>query len=293
MKSTRISAVAVALLLLAVDARSDSAKLFPKVGEEYDIITSYETSSRTNGTSSGSSRGRNMYVERVIGARDGGLEMEYDLPSQVPAEARARVWQFSARVFRPSNGPMQLINRAELEMRVDTWLSAAGLPHSACGGWYFTWNAFRVECDPETIIETIHTFDLLSVDLREGALYQDPLALSPGKLTRTANGPNGPRFAVVMEVDPDAVRRARAESDVIAGEIMQTPVTLDAALHERAREAVSGTIEVTFDADAAGNAWRRTKVTRLQFDGPGKRSETETATETVERRLVSGSSARQ
>ena len=110
-------------------------------------------------------------------------------------------------------------------------------------------------------------------------------------LARTAAGPNGATFAVFMEIEPDAVRRARAESDVVDGEIMQKPVTLDAALAVRANESVSGTISVTFDTDSAGNVRRRTKVTKLEIRGSDGLSEKETVTETVERSLVSGLSA--
>ena len=91
-----------------------------------------------------------------------------------------------------------------------------------------------------------------------------------------------------MEIDPDAVRRARAESDVAVGETMQKPVTLVAALRERAKESVSGTISVTFDTDSVGNVWRRTKVTKVGITGPDGRYESQTATETVQRRPVSG-----
>jgi hypothetical protein len=90
-----------------------------------------------------------------------------------------------------------------------------------------------------------------------------------------------------MPVDPDAVRRGRAESDVVVGEIMNKPVSLDAALRERAREIVSGTISVKFETDPAGNVLRRTKVTKLDITRPDGRSETETVTETLERRLIS------
>jgi len=87
-----------------------------------------------------------------------------------------------------------------------------------------------------------------------------------------------------MPVDPDAVRRARAESDVVVGEIMNKPVSLDAALRERAMEIISGTISVAFETDPAGNVRRRTKVAKL---GPDGRSETQTVTATLERRLIS------
>jgi hypothetical protein len=64
-------------------------------------------------------------------------------------------------------------------------------------------------------------------------------------------------------------------------------VSLDAALRQRAREVVSGTISVEFEVDPAGNVRRRTKVTKLDIKGPDGRTETETITEALERRLIS------
>jgi len=280
-------ATIAALLLLANDARGESPQSAPKVGEEYKISRRYETSQQTSDGSSGSSRGQDTILERVIGVREGGLELEYDLPKDATAEDRARSWQFPVRVFRPTNGSMQLLNRPELEARVEAWLKAAGWTRAVCGRWIFTWNAFRIECDPQSVIKTVEAFDLRSADLREGAPYQETEARGPGTLTRKAAGPNGATFAVVMEIDPDAVRRARADSDVAVGEIMRKPVTLDAALRERAKESVSGTISVTFDTDSAGNVRWRTKVTKVETKVPDGRSESQTVTETVERHPVS------
>lgn len=264
-------ATIAALLLLINDARGASPQSAPKVGEEYEISKRYETSQQTTGGSSGSSRGRDAILERVIGVHEGGLELEYDLPKDATAEDRARSWQFPVRVFRPTNGSMQLLNRAELEARVEGWLKAAGWTRAVCGRWIFTWNAFRIECDPQSVIKTVKDFDLRSADIREGAPYQETEARGPGTLTRKAAGPNGATFAVVMEIDPDAVRRARADSDVAVGEIMRKPVTLDAAIRQRAKESVSGTISVTFDTDSAGNVRRRTKVTKVEIKGPDGR----------------------
>ena len=83
-----------------------------------------------------------------------------------------------------------------------------------------------------------------------------------------------------MPVDTDAVRRARAESDVIMGDIMKKPVSLDTALQERAGEIVSGTISVTFETDPSGNVRRPTRVTKLDIKRPDSRSQTQTVTET-------------
>jgi hypothetical protein len=151
----------------------------------------------------------------------------------------------------------------------------------------FTWNAFRIECDPQSVIKTIQSFDLRSADVREGAPYQEAEARGSGKLARKEPGPDGAIFTVEMPVDPDAVRRARAESDVAVGEMMNKPVSLDAALLGREGEIVSGTISVAFETDQAGNVRRRTKVTQLDIKKANGRSETQTVTETLERRLIS------
>jgi hypothetical protein len=152
--------------------------------------------------------------------------------------------QIPVRVFKPFGGPAQLLNSSELEARLDGWLKAASLSRTACGHWIFTWNAFRIECDPQSVIKTVQSYDLRSANLREGGLYQDSEAGSSGKLARKAGGLDGKTFAVEMPVDADAVRRARAESDVVVGEIMKKPVSLDAALDGRSEtQTVTETLE--------------------------------------------------
>jgi hypothetical protein len=230
--------------------------------------------------------GSKIFGERVDVIAE-GLELEYDMPNSATADDRAKSWQFPARVFRPFDGPGQLLNGPELETRVDAWLKAAGLPRTACGQWYFTWNAFRVECDPQSVLKTVQAFDLRSADVREGAAYQESAALGAGTLARKAGGIDGAVFTVEMPVEPDTFRRARAESDVVVGEIMKKPVSLDAALSHRATEIISGTISITFETDSGGNVRRRTKVIKLDIKGPDGPSETETVTEKLERRVIS------
>jgi hypothetical protein len=279
-------AMIVALILPANNAHGQPAQPPPKAGDEFEISRRYETSQQASDGSSGNSRGQDALLERVIVVREGGAELEYDLPRSATAQDRARHWEFPVRVFRPPSGPMELLNRAELEARVERWLQAAGWTREACGRWIFTWNAFRIECDPQSVIRTLESLDLRFADLREGAPYREAEALGPGALIRQASGPSGETFAVTMQIDPDAVRRAHAESDVVVGEITNKPTTLDAAMSKRAKESVSGTISVTLETDSAGNVWRRTKVTKLEITGPDDRHETQTATETVERRPV-------
>ena len=183
----------------------------------------------------------------------------------------------------PPNGPIRLLNQEELEARVDPWLKAADWTRAVCGKTIFTWNAFRIECNPQSVIETIKAFDLLSDDIREGAPYQDTLSRDAAIIVQERDGKT---FAVVLKVDADAVRRARAKSDVIVGEILAQPVTFEEALSKRSDEEISGTVSVTFDADSVGNTWRRTKVTKLTTKRMDGRSEDYISTDIVERRLI-------
>jgi hypothetical protein len=287
MKRFAILATGAALLLVSAGAPAQPPGAVPRPGDEYEITLAYESSSNTSEGSSSSTRGRSVFLERLVAVRSDGLELEYDLPKGTSQEDRDREWMFPARVLRRSTGEMVLLNQAELELRLGRLLNAAKWSRDVCGRWMFTWNAFRIECDPAAVLETVGALDLRSTDLREGAAYRDPNGRSPGTLARLADGPGGARFATSLEIDPAATIRARAEADVAVGEIMRKPVTLEEAMRKRAGEQVSGTIAVTFDARPGDGAWRQIKVTRLTIQAAGK-EESQTRTETLERRLISG-----
>jgi hypothetical protein len=282
-----VSRMVAALLLPVVVVRAEALALPPQVGDSYELTSIRDSAQQGSDRSSGSTHDKDSIIERVIGVRADGLELEYDLPNTAKAGERASNWQFPARVFKPFDGPPQLLNGAELETRVDDWLKAAGWSRKVCGHLIFTWNAFRIECDPKSVIKMVQSYDLGSTDLRDGTQYRGTDARSSGKLARKEAGPDGAIFTFEMPVDSEAIRRARAETDVGVGELLNKPVSLDAALHERAGEIISGTISVAFETDPAGNVRRRTKVTKLDIKQPNGRSETQTMTETLERRLIS------
>ena len=283
----RLMIAAAALLLPALAAGTEPPKPGPKVGDAYEILTDRETSQQTNDMSSGSSTDRDALIERVVGVRDDGLELEYDLPENSTADERAGSWQFPVRVFKPAHGPLKLLNGPELEGRVDSWLKAGGMTRAACGHWIFTWNAFLIECDPQSAIKIVEAIDLRADDLVEGALYRDPDARAPAPLSRKKAGPGGAIFTVEMALDPDAARHARAETDVTVAQISGKTLALDAALRARSAETLSGTITITFETDASGEVRKRTRATTLEIKGPGPRIEKQTMTATVERRRVS------
>lgn len=280
----RFVVLLIAFLLPATEpGRAPSSSPY-QPGESYAIRIDRESSEQGSNGSSGSSSDRDTIIERVIAVRPDGLELEYDLPKELTREERASSWQFPVRVFKLSDGPLQLLNGPELQRRVDEWLKRAKIPRAACGHWIFTWNAFQIECDPQSVIKTLEMIDL---SLRDRAIYHDDKARTPAQLVRKGAS----TLAAELEVDPDAVRRDRAQSDVIVGEILNKPVTLDAALRNREKDVVSGTISVTIEEDAAGNPWRRTKVTKVQTKAPNGDVQTEIVTETIERSLLSSTSS--
>lgn len=285
---TRLALILPALLLPLLPSQAQPTHPAPQVGTAYEIRTDRTTESRGQG-SSGTSEDRDTIVERVIAVRDGGAELEYDLPRSIPPKDRAEAWQFPARVFRPAQGPLALLNQPELETRVDAWLQNAHIPRSACGHWVFVWNAFRIECDPQSVLQAIaHVAP--PEGLADGAPYQDPDAREPAPLKQTASGSAGKTFTVALAVDTGRIRRERADSDVATGEMTGKPVSPETAQHRHAAETIAGTIDIKLETDPAGQLRRRTKVVNMQVTPSGGEPETSIVTETTTWRPLPASS---
>jgi hypothetical protein len=90
-----------------------------------------------------------------------------------------------------------------------------------------------------------------------------------------------------MEIDPEFVRRERAESDVVVAQIMGQPITLESALLEWQRKQVSGTITSSIAVDAAGRVTNLIRVTQITIVEESGSADRQTSTTTVERRLSS------
>jgi hypothetical protein len=280
-----IAAIAT-LISAATNAHTEPSGIKPQRGDAYEISLDREMSQRGSGGSTGSSTDRDVIVERVVEVRPDGLELEYDLPKDATSQDRAQSWQFPVRVFKGRQGPMRMLNAPQLEARVDAWLRASGLTRAACGQWTFTWKAFRIECDPQSVMRTLELFDMDAVDLRDGAPFQDPMASGPAPLKRRTTDASSSTFVAEMAVNADAVRRGRAETDVTVAKLTKKSLSLDDALREREKDMVSGTISVTFEIGSDGHVRRRTKITRLETTRPSGQVETQTVTETIERRPV-------
>jgi hypothetical protein len=273
--------------VVAASFAAVAAAQHPRVGETYELKMVEETLAKDNHGGDSSSYDRDTLIERIIAVRPDGVELEYDLPKAVTAEERASDWKLPVRLFKPNGGPLQLVNSRELEARLDRWLKDAKWTRAICGHWIFTWNAFQIDCDPQNAIKIVEDFDLTSTVAREGASYKDPQALAAGTLKKESTGLNGAVFTVEMQIDPGIFQSDEARTDVVVGEISGKPVTFDAALRERLKESVSGTIAVKFETDANGGVVRRTRVSKIEIKDPNGQLETRTITQTLERRQIS------
>ena len=159
----------------------------PRVGETFQINTDREMEEHGNRDDSqrGSSTDRDSYVERVAAVRPDGVVLEYDLPMSASANDRASTWQFPFQVLKMPDGTLQLLNAPELAGRVDGWLKTAGMPRAVCGKLIFTWNAFRIDCDPQSVIPWLATVTLPD-NLGVGSPFTDPDAQAPVTLQRGA-----------------------------------------------------------------------------------------------------------
>lgn len=286
-----------AMLLLAasdgawspgVTAAPSQALVSDRVGAVYEISRDVESTEKGSNGSTSSSTDRDTLLERVVNVRSDGLELEYDLPKEATAQDRTSSWQFPFRVFKPFSGSPQLLNQPELEGRVEVWLKKGGLTHAACGHWVFTWNAFKIECDPQSALKTVAAYDLRPSDLRDGYIYRDTGASGPTTLQRGAAGTGGISFTGTTSVDPERVRREQAQSDIVVAEISKKALTLDDAISARSKDKVSGTISISFGVDASGFIRQRTKVTKLETVESNGVVTDRTVTEVLKRRVVSG-----
>ncbi len=257
-----------------------------RVGDKYEIVieTVTEISSET---SSSSSNSRNTLIETVIALRDHSVELEFDHPENTSAEDRARTWEFPVRVLKSEGRPLELLNNQQLEERIQLWLERWEIPSEACGEWVFTWTAFKIECDPESVLGMLEPFDLRRADLRDGAFYHEPTALNSIRLRTEYDSSGHPIYIATMNIDSDAMKRIRAEQALVTAKILgDESVTYETALQRQNKHTISGTITTTFKTDIAGRITHRIRyrvVSTIDEDGMTK---SEIITQTTTRKLL-------
>ncbi|MEM9725147.1 MAG: hypothetical protein AAF909_06775 [Pseudomonadota bacterium] len=194
------AALAAALCLTGAPIGGSAGAQIPsagvdKPGDVYELRLRRGARAASDG-SSGSSRRGAVLLERVIAVGSKGVVLRLEPPTPRRAAPRPQDWRFPVEVLKRPDGGLELLNEADLEARIGEWLVQANLDRSAGGQWVFTWNVFKIECEPRSVLETLRPFDLRlpAGELTEGFALEEPGALGPARPQPERGGRCGTRF---------------------------------------------------------------------------------------------------
>lgn len=252
---------------------------------ETRIITRYETKSESSSGSSGSSRGSNAYLERIISSSPDALVLEYDIALEPDQTRPLYAWQYPFRV-RSNAGILELLDRDLMIQRRDAWLRQAGYPKEACGRHVFTWSVFKIECDPDAVLEQAETLTLQFTGLPDNAVATHPLASETGVFTLVSGKDDGRVYTARLSLDPAAIRQRAAQTAVTVAEVSGEELDFDEALARQRFVKVDGSILIELSVEASGRVVRRRTLIEfksVERDGEVKKSR---ETYTVERQQL-------
>lgn len=278
---------------LAAEWNVANAQPVERAGDTYDVRLRYETRSESSDSSRSSSQGGYHIIERVVAVHDDGIEIEFDFPPDATEQERAREWMFPARLLRRPSGAFEVLNAAEMEQRIDAWLTLGGLTREACGQWYFTWNAFKIECDPQSVIATLERYDIRPL-VGDGVAYDIPGAIGPAILRLDRQDEGGSSYTAIAELDAGFIQRERAEADAILAQMLASAGD-DTAVYDGfdlpAIVQVEGVLSLVIETDATGRVIGRTITTEMVTVNSDGVIEQATRTTILSRELVAAGSA--
>jgi hypothetical protein len=256
------------------DARESSHS-----AEPYLLVSTLHTDDGEGGTSFDRDA---ILVTPIPGETDGSTAI-YDLPPTSSEAERSSNWHLPAIIRVQPDGSRTLVNETELAAKVDPWLERGGYTRETCGHWIFTWSAFKIDCDPLSVLAIAEEFDLGPIDLQVGRPVTIKGATASGKVKLARSSATTKTYIVNYTLNPDFIRRTRAESDVVVGQILKKPVTLEEALAGQGRQSISGEISDQFETDQTGRIIRRTTTTTIVTVGEDGKGRTSTSVRTLER----------
>lgn len=281
----KLTTGALTALPLLVALFPFSALAAPQVGEVYEIKLSYENTSKSaDGYSNSSASGHTVIEEHVIAIRDDGLILRYDLPASTEPNERPRQWQLPVDILKAKDGTLKLIDPGQLEKRRDVWLATAKIPAKSCGQWYFSWAAFKIECDVQSALDIVSAYRIPE-NLKTGDAYSESGTLALAVFTREEHKTLD-TWVAKLDIDPDYIRRQNAQADVIVGQISRQPVSFDAALEKQRQRDITGSITVTVNQDRTGNPMCLVRETLIRILSPDGQILNVRKRELIERKLV-------
>lgn len=239
----------------------------------------------SNRGTNGSSSGHTSLIERVIEVNSSSIVLEYDLPPGIPEKQKQTYWQWPAIVELNPNGSILLRNFHEIQQRNENWRIEAGFPKSTCGQWYFTWNAFKIECDPNSVIDELEPFLLHYGNISEGKSVNEPGTLTPAPLKRTEKGENS--FEAQFLIDPEFVRKSYVEQELIAAQILgEEATTLEEMISAQRRNEIEGTSTLNLELDIVGRVVLRKRTSSVEIVTRNSETQFNESIQTTTRTLI-------
>ena len=219
--------------------------------DQYEISVRYETRSEGNG-SSGSSSGSNLYSEVAYPTQGACRTRRFDGIDDPERKRPLADWQLPVEVRECDDQPPVIVNQKEMLARLDAFLAAAKVSREACGKHYFTWNVFKIECDPETVLDTVAGINLGGIPLHDGADYEVPRTGIRVTLALVETTPDGRHtFTSSGAIDPAFLRQEAANTIMVVTEIMCEAVTREQAIAQMEDYQFSGEAKIVLVDDPA------------------------------------------
>jgi len=221
-------------------------------------------------------------IETVIEETSDGVIIQYDLPRDEGGKANSGFWYFPARVIERPDGSLELLDEQIVEARINQWLEQYKIPKEACGMWSHGGGfPFKVDCDPQSILGEIESFDLRIPGLVDGAEYSHPLGEGPGILTALPTSRLG--YSATITVDQDKARAEEVENALILAQMLGKDLSRQQAQEDAAKVGFQGSIRIEFDLDASGTVIRKTERVEITMKRPDESAETTTSLTIVTR----------
>ncbi|MGV6852292.1 MAG: hypothetical protein ACWA5R_08985 [bacterium] len=252
------------------------------------IVYEAQTEFKSSAGGSGSSRTRNAIIERTIGKKDGGLELEYSFPQADIPENNA--WKLPARVLIMPGKSIELLNESEIESRLENYLQKHPEIRKQCGGVVFTWTAFEIHCNTNHVVDVIESYNLYLGPLSEGKLYEEPGTLAPVPLREISTGGSNLLLEVKLVLDPERLQLEYEKSieqvAAITGDSASSIMNSSLKLTGEEKPEFSGNRVVTIEVASNGQVVKIQREITTTIKGGGTFQETRIQKETLERQPI-------
>jgi hypothetical protein len=232
-------------------------------------ITTSSVFTTTDGGRHGHSKGTSRLFEREWTCGPAGRELEFFVD---PVPQNAWEWRLPVRVLQAPEGDLRLLDEAGMLRRAEEWRRQRDIPAEACGTTINAIIAFaRIECDPNSILESLNRADVRAQDLRDGVALRIPDASQQQVVLRQVSQAGGVRrLSGVAALDPEILRLRKAEEDVAMGQTLGPGgPDLAAALRFRRALEAGGTVSVEAEVVDATGEVRLVTTTRSITAMPG------------------------